>query len=179
MKILPITKLPTPSLHEPSVSVNQTLLATPEIQEFIENMVPTMYANDGIGLAAPQVARNIQICIVGKDAHKTLKKDLVLVNPTFERISRRTNVDTEGCLSVPRVFGKVKRFTDIAVTAWNEKGEKLEFEAHKFFARVIQHEIDHLNGILCVDKATDMYTMTEEEHQASIKEIKKERKNTT
>lgn len=173
---LPIVKLPTPTLRQRSKEIDRAELLSPEIQELIRNMVPTMYGDDGIGLAAPQVGRNLRLCVIGKQADKKLKEDLVLVNPRWEKISKKTNIDTEGCLSVPFVFGKVKRYTDVSVKAWDRAGNLLQFEAHKFFARVIQHEVDHLDGILFIDKATDTYTITPEEQLEQLKQIKAERK---
>ena len=161
--MLPIVKIPDPRLRIRSEEIEQTMLASADVQEFIHDMIPTMYGDDGIGLAAPQVGRNIRIAIIGKDADKSLKTDLVLVNPVWEKISKKTNTDVEGCLSVPKQFGKVKRCTDIEVTALDSAGKKLHFKAHKFFARVIQHEVDHLNGILFIDKATDIFSSTEGE----------------
>ena len=120
-------------------------------------MIPTMYGDDGIGLAAPQVANNIRICIIGKQADKSLGSDLVLVNPVWTKNNKKTNIDDEGCLSVPGKFGKVKRYTDIHVDAWDRHGNPLSFDAKQFFARVVQHEVDHLDGILFIDKATDIY----------------------
>lgn len=167
---LPIVKLPTPSLRQRSQEIDRATLMSPEIQQFIQDMIPTMYGDDGIGLASPQVGKNIRICIIGKDAIGSLsrpgdkswkktkaEKDMVLVNPVFERISKKTEIDVEGCLSVPKKYGKVKRFRDIKVSGWDENGNDLSFEAHGFFARVIQHEVDHLDGILFIDRAKDVY----------------------
>lgn len=159
--MLPIVKLPTPSLRERSREITREELLSPEIQQLMIDMVPTMYGDDGIGLAAPQVGRNIRVCIVGREADKSLLRDLVLVNPVWERNSNKTTVDVEGCLSVPKKFGKVKRYTDITVKAWDEHGNPLSFVAKKFFARVIQHEVDHLDGILFIDKAVDIFTAEE------------------
>lgn len=155
--MLPIVKLPTPTLRVRSSEVSRELLASPEIQKLITDMIPTMYGDDGIGLAAPQVGHNIRICVVGKEATPDKKNDMVLVNPVWERNTNKTAVDYEGCLSVPKKFGKVKRYTDIHVTAWDEHGNEISFDAKKFFARVIQHEVDHLDGILFIDKATDVF----------------------
>lgn len=166
--MLPIVKLPTPTLRVRSIEINREILLSAEIQQFIVDMIPTMYGDDGIGLAAPQVGKNIRVCIIGKEAvemdkrpnkgeKKSTKKDLVLVNPVWQKRSKKTAIDTEGCLSVPKKYGKVKRYTDIAVHAWDEKGNELDFVAKNFFARVIQHEVDHLDGILFIDKATDIY----------------------
>lgn len=160
--MLTIVTLPTPSLRERSREVTRELLASPEIQQIIQDMIPTMYGDDGIGLAAPQVGKNVRICIVGKEADKNLKADLVLVNPTWTKNSKKTKTDFEGCLSVPKKFGKVKRYTNIHVDAWDVVGKPLSFDAKDFFARVIQHEVDHLDGILFIDKATDIFTSDEE-----------------
>lgn len=183
--MLPIVKLPTPTLRERSKEIDRDILLSKEVQEFITNMIPTMYAADGIGLAASQVGNNIRVCVIGKAALAkkmkvlsgkiSLDKDLVLVNPVWEKISRKTNWDTEGCLSVPKVYGQVKRQTDLTVQAWNEKGGELRFEAHNFFARVVQHEVDHLNGVLFIDKAKDLYRVNDEEFEANRAAIKAQR----
>jgi peptide deformylase len=165
--VLPITKLPNNNLRKPSTTLEREILLSNEAQDLIDNMIPTMYADDGIGLAAPQVGKNIQICIIGHKAFEEnikiikgdidTKKDLVLVNPTVKPTSRKKESDIEGCLSVPKTFGKVKRFKYIRIQALDRKGNEIEFEAKNFFARVIQHEVDHLNGILFIDKAKDIF----------------------
>lgn len=161
--LLPLTQVPTPSLSEPSRKLSKADLDTTEIKELIANMIPTMYHEKGIGLAAPQVGVNVQLCIVGKDCIpedfdlKDPSKDLVLVNPNYERAGRRAVLETEGCLSVPGTQGKVKRFKHIAVTALDEHGEPMSFEAHGYFAHVIQHETDHLNATLYLDKAKSVW----------------------
>ncbi len=151
--MLPILKIPTESLRQPSVDVERDVLLSKEIQQFAQDMIETMYDDDGIGLAAPQVGKNIRICVIGKEADKKLKNDIILINPVWERLTKKTGWDTEGCLSVPNTYGSVKRYKDIQVTALDEKGNEVSFEAHGFFARVVQHEVDHLNGVLFIDKA--------------------------
>lgn len=167
--MLPIVKIPTPSLRERSIEIDRETLLSADIQKLIEEMIPTMYGDDGIGLAAPQVGRNIRVCIIGREAigmlnhpsdslHKSkATKDMVLVNPVIELLSNKTAWDSEGCLSVPKKYGRVRRYTEIKVTAWDQQGNPLEFVAKKFFARVIQHEVDHLDGILFIDRASDVY----------------------
>ncbi len=161
--ILQLTQVPTESLRKPSRALTKADLATDEMKQLIANMVPTMYHEKGIGLAAPQVGVNVQLCIVGKDCipgdffDQDEDKDLVLVNPTYERAGRRAVLETEGCLSVPGTQGKVKRFKHIHVTALDEHGEPMEFEAHGYFAHVIQHETDHLNATLYIDKAKSVW----------------------
>src|SRR3989339_597061 len=84
------------------------------------------------------------------------KRDLVLVNPAWKKTTTKTAWDMEGCLSVPGIYGEVKRYTEIKVTALSETGAPLQFKANKFFCRIIQHEVDHLNGILFIDKARNL-----------------------
>jgi len=157
--LLPLTQIPTPSLHEPSRALTKEEILSPEIQKLIENMIPTMYKEQGIGLAAPQVGVNVQLCIIGKDAipedfvPKDPNKDMILINPSYERISRKTALETEGCLSVPKRQGKVKRYKQVHVKALDEHGEPIEFDAGGYLAHVAQHETDHLNGTLYIDKA--------------------------
>lgn len=165
--LLPILKLPTTSLRERSISVSKEQLQDAELQAFFDAMIPTMYDDDGIGLAAPQVGRNIRVCVVGKEAlrqglvdkhhHINKKEDLVLVNPIWEPTSKKMEVDTEGCLSVPTLYGTVKRYKHIHVTALDRHGNTLAFEAKNYFARVIQHEVDHLDGVLFIDRAIETY----------------------
>jgi peptide deformylase len=155
--ILPILTIPTPSLRDRSKEVTRDFVLEPNTQAYIKDLIITMYDDDGIGIASPQVGKNIRICIIGREATPDKKKDLVLVNPVWTKTSRKTDWDTEGCLSVPKFYGKVKRYTTIHVEALDEQGNPISFEAKKFFARVIQHEVDHLDGILFIDKAKDIY----------------------
>ncbi len=161
--MLPLVTLPRESLRQESQTVSKEELLTPEMQKFCEDMIPAMYHYEGIGLAAPQVDKNIRICVIGKDADNSLKEDLILVNPEIEILSRKKNVDSEGCLSVPHTFGKVKRASHLRVRAMAVDGSDLDFEAKNFFARVVQHELDHLNGILFIDRAKDVYEVDPEE----------------
>lgn len=157
--ILPIVTVPAPSLRHRSKEIERNFLLTSEFQELVENIIQTMYHDDGIGIAAPQVGQNIRLCIIGRQAVPNKKNDLILINPVFDKTSRKKESDLEGCLSVPKTYGKVTRYKDIRVKAWNEKGEEIKFEAHGYFARVIQHEVDHLDGILFIDKARGVYTI--------------------
>lgn len=157
--ILPISKHPTDDiLRVQTKDMTVEVLTSHKTQKLIDDMIDTMYSAEGIGIAGPQVFQDARICIIGKDADDTLTEDLALINPTWERISRKKAGDLEGCLSIPKTYGKVMRWKNIKVSALDRHGEKLEFEAHGFFARVIQHEVDHLDGILFIDKATGIHT---------------------
>lgn len=166
--MLPIVRLPATTLREPSVDIDKAILASKDVQTFIDEMIPAMYGDDGIGIAAPQLGKNVRIFIVGKEALKdfevqtgTVNKtdDLVVINARWKKLSRKITWDTEGCLSVPKTFGKVKRCKDVELTAQDRHGNLLILTAHNYMARVLQHETDHLDGILFVDKAKDIHTV--------------------
>jgi len=156
--MLEITKVPTPTLRAPSKELTLDELKDPKMQQFIDDMIPSMYAAEGVGLAAPQVATNIRICVIAKMGVEADKKcglpeeDLVLVNPIWEKVEKKKKWFPEGCLSVPGVFGKTFRYKHVRVEALDRHGNKLEFEARNFFAQIVQHECDHLQGTLFVDK---------------------------
>ena len=161
--MLNILKIPNDILRTRSKELDRSVVLSEEIQKLTTDMIPTMYEADGIGLAAPQVGKNIRLCVIGKEAlkldmHNTLPiQDLALINPEWTKITRHTAWDMEGCLSVPKKSGRVKRYTNIHVKALDKNGNPLSFDAHDYFARVIQHEVDHLDGILFIDKAKDIY----------------------
>lgn len=156
--LLEITKEPNALLHKVSKNLTNEEINSKEIKEFIVNLTETMYAKDGVGIASVQVGNPIQLCVIAKNFTRKKESDLILINPKFEKKSVLREWDEEGCLSVPNIYGSVRRFKKIKVTALNEKGEKIEFIATDFFARIIQHEIDHLNGILFIEKAKKLHT---------------------
>ncbi|NCO05359.1 MAG: peptide deformylase [Candidatus Magasanikbacteria bacterium] len=166
--MLDIITHPNPSiLQQECTPVVSDTLKEVKTQEWFQAMIATMHYSNGIGIAGPQVGVLTQACIIGNEAFTkkisvrkgsiSLTEDLVLVNPTWHRLNRRTAWDTEGCLSIPKTFGKVKRSTVIRVECLDRFGNELVFDAHQFFARVIQHEIDHLHGVLFIEKAKDIY----------------------
>lgn len=118
-------------------------------------MAKTMLKTDGVGLAAPQIGKNIRLAVINS-------KDGIfcLINPKLTRRSWTSESAEEGCLSIPGVFGKVKRHKKISLTYYNQEGKKSKLTASGMMARVIQHEIDHLDGILFIDKATDVEEKT-------------------
>jgi peptide deformylase len=154
--MLNIIKNPNEILRKKSKEIDRPFLALADTQNLIAEMIETMYAGDGVGLAAPQIGKNIRLVVIGKDATKN--GELALINPVWEKINRKTKIDVEGCLSIPKTSGKVKRWKDIRVCALDQAGNQLNFEASDLFARVIQHEVDHLDGILFIDKANDIVT---------------------
>lgn len=119
-----------------------------ELIQMLDRMKRTMDAHDGIGLAAPQIGKNIRVAIVQLDPEDDV---LELINPEII-FHEGENIDVEGCLSLPHQYGTVKRYETIVVRYFDREGDEYELEADDYFARAIQHEIDHLNGILFIDK---------------------------
>lgn len=123
-----------------------------DLQQLIDDMYDTMYEADGVGLAAVQIGK-LKRLIVLDDYEET---KLVLINP--ERVAEEGSCEAmEGCLSVPDRIGKVERYEKVKINYMDEKGEEKTLEAEDFLARIIQHEMDHLEGILYTDRADEMY----------------------
>ncbi len=142
MAVLDIRVLGAPILRERTPLLNEV---TDSTRALIADMFETMYAAEGIGLAAPQVGRIERVCVVDVD-----DEPLALVNP--EIIAREgSERGEEGCLSIPEIFGDVDRSEYIVVRAIDQDGNAIELEAHELLARCIQHEIDHLDGKLFID----------------------------
>lgn len=161
--ILEVTKYGNPILRQKGARI-ETI--TPEIKQLIADMFETMYATKGIGLAAQQVGKALQLTVLDlrgvEDRPSTLELDgkpaevekfmpLVLVNPEVTPLNDPAP-GPEGCLSFPELYGDVIRPESVAVKAMNEKGKPIEFRCGGLLARAVQHETDHLNGILFIDR---------------------------
>lgn len=144
MPILNVVLYPDDPLTKTSEPVESF---TPELVDLAEKMFETMYAFEGVGLAAPQVGLATRLFVL----HEPEGQKLCLVNPEIvERDGEETG--QEGCLSLPEIYIQVPRATRIGVRAQDVYGESLEFEARDFLARIIQHELDHLDGIIFLDR---------------------------
>ena len=151
MALLPITTIPNKILRTKSEIVEVAEILTPDFQKLIADMIETMKIADGVGLAAVQIGISKRLCVV-----TTQNGIVVFVNPRITKHSFRKVVMEEGCLSIPNVFGTVRRPKRISVTALDAKGQPLDIVAEGMFARVLQHEIDHLDGILFTDKVINI-----------------------
>jgi peptide deformylase len=151
MPILKILTQPNPILRKKSAEINPQKITGRELQGLISSMAKTMVKTDGIGLAAPQIGKNIRLAVINS-------KDGVfcLINPKYTKKSWARELGQEGCLSIPGVFGKVKRYKKISLIYYNQDGKKTKTTAVGMMARVMQHEIDHLDGILFIDKAVEV-----------------------
>ncbi len=128
---------------------------TKKLTALINDMAETMYAADGVGLAAPQIGEPIRVIVA--DAGDGL---IALVNPVITKTDGE-DIEVEGCLSIPGITGYVKRYAQVQVQGLNEKGKPVKIQADGLLARILQHEIDHLDGILFIDKATSVAEDTE------------------
>ena len=161
--ILPIVKFGHPALRQKGTRIEKI---TPDITELIEDMFETMYAAAGIGLAAQQVGRGLQLTVIDvrgvKDRPSTVEVDgkpvevaafmpLVLINPELKP-SGDPVAGPEGCLSFPEIFEEITRPGSVEVSAMDAKGKRVHFKAGGLLARAVQHEADHLNGILFIDR---------------------------
>jgi peptide deformylase len=133
-----------------------------EVRQLVRHMLQTMYTEDGIGLAAPQVGVQKQLLVVDCELDDATTPPFVLINPSITKVSRDTCVIQEGCLSVPGVFLDVTRPSAIEVAYKDENGRPQRLKAKGLLARVIQHEMDHLNGVMFVDRVENQLALTEE-----------------
>ena len=164
MAILKVARLGHPVLRRVTARLSPQQLESSEIQKFIDDMVETMKEYDGVGLAADQVHESKQIAVLEvadnpRYPEKPKVPLTVLVNPEISPLTEETEDDWEGCLSVPDLRGKVPRYKSIRVQALDRTGDELDFVAHGFHARVIQHEWDHLNGKVYLDRMRDLSTL--------------------
>jgi len=165
MSILKVTRLGHPVLRKIAENVSRRDLKSPLMQKFIDDMIETMKEYDGVGLAADQVFESKQIAAleVGDNPRYPDKPPValtVLVNPQVTPLSDEMEDDWEGCLSIPDLRGRVPRYKSVRVRALDRHGEAIDFIAKDFHARVIQHEFDHLNGKVYLDRMHDFQTLT-------------------
>jgi peptide deformylase len=163
--ILKVARLGHPVLRRVAESVPVRDIARPELQRFIDDMVETMHEYDGVGLAAPQVHVSRRIAVIEVESHPRYpdmpKIPLtVIINPVLTPVGEETADDWEGCLSIPDLRGLAPCHTAVRLEAYGRKGERIELTAKDFFARVLQHETDHLNGKVYVDRMRDLSTLS-------------------
>jgi peptide deformylase len=160
MPKLPIAKLGNPILRQIAAKVDPRDIRTYDLQQFIDNLIETMLDEPGIGLAAPQVSRSIQLVVMGCEGEDGFPKT-VLINPKIVFYGPQQVENWEGCLSVDGLRGKVTRPSVVRVQALDRLGKPLDIEATGLYAVCIQHEMDHLIGKMFLDRMTDMSTLTQ------------------
>lgn len=142
---LEILKNPNPLLRVKTVKIKDPLAK--EVQELVLNMLETMTAGKGVGLAATQIGSNLRLCVINTDG-----EDYILINPQITSKSKEKIVSEEGCLSFPGKFFPISRHAEVQVRYFDEKGQQKKLKGRDLLARALQHEIDHLDGVLIIDR---------------------------
>jgi peptide deformylase len=154
MAIREVVKIPEPVLRRKAHKVNQV---DAEIRKLIEDMVETMREEPGVGLAAPQIGISSRIIVVeyveDEEDENAKPRLFAVINPEIIRTSDETEMGIEACLSVPNLVGDVERYSEIVVKGLNKQGKPTKIKVGGWLARIFQHEIDHLDGILFTDRA--------------------------
>lgn len=162
MAVLKVAKLGSPVLRQIAAEVPPDMIPKKAFQQFLDDMLETMVAEEGIGLAAPQVSRSEQVMVMECEGEHGFPQT-ILINPVIVGVSPVTAEGWEGCLSVDNLRGRVKRPVGVRVRFLNRDGKPVELDATGLYAVCIQHELDHLQGKLFVDRMTDFSTLTQME----------------
>jgi peptide deformylase len=161
MSILKVARMGHPVLRAKARTLDKTELKNPTVQQFVDSMIDTMYEYSGVGLAAPQVHESLRLFVAMLDADGRGEGDaIVFINPEIVTIGDQVVEGWEGCLSIPEVRGRVPRAQHIKVSALDRHGKRFDLELKDFPARVVQHEADHLDGVLFLDRMRSFETLT-------------------
>jgi peptide deformylase len=171
MSILKVARMGHPVLRARAKPLDPSEIKSPRVQQLIDDMFETMQEYSGVGLAAPQVHESLRLFVAGfapnVDDEEEADEDeaesvplMALINPEITVIGEDTADDWEGCLSIPDIRGRVTRAREIKVKAYDRRARRIEITARNFTARVIQHETDHLDGVLFFDRMASFETLT-------------------
>jgi peptide deformylase len=163
MSILKVARMGHPVLRAKARPLEKSEIKSAVVQKLIDDMLDTMAEYHGVGLAAPQVHEALRIFVAAideGDGEEGEVEPLAIINPEITVVGTDVIEDWEGCLSIPDVRGRVPRAREIKVRALDRKGERIELRAHDFPARVIQHETDHLDGVLFFDRMRSFQSLT-------------------
>lgn len=184
MSKIKILQREAPVLRKTAIEVSVKEIPGKKIQDIIRKMkIAVLQEEDGVAIAAPQIGYSYRIFVVSGRALSLLNKDkskdqgenlefldMVFINPEIIKLSKKKKPMEEGCLSVRWLYGQVKRSEQVVVRAYDENGKKFERGASGLMAQIFQHEIDHLNGILFIDKATDLEDLPPKNHKSEENE---------
>ena len=163
MAVLEIRKVGDTVLREKALKVDEI---TPEIDKLIKDMIETMYASLGVGLAAPQIGVSKRIIVIDGEEEGLF----IIINPVILKKEGKI-IEEEGCLSVPGIYSKVTRYEKVTAEGINQKGEKIKISKDGLIGRALQHEIDHLEGVLFIDRVSKI------KRQILLDEYKKKKEN--
>jgi peptide deformylase len=162
MSILKIARMGHPVLRAKARPLEKNEIRSAAIQKLVDDMIDTMAEYHGVGLAAPQVHEGVRIFVAALDSSEDEEESepIAVINPEIIIVGADVVEDWEGCLSIPDIRGLVPRAREIKIRAFDRTGSRIELSAHDFPARVIQHEADHLDGVLFFDRMKSMGTLT-------------------
>jgi peptide deformylase len=170
MSILKVARMGHPVLRARAKAIDPADIRNPRLQQLIDDMFETMREYQGVGLAAPQVHESLRLFVAGFAPEEEDDDDMprgargvpmmALINPEITPVGDATDEDWEGCLSIPEIRGRVPRARQIVVQAYDRRGKRVEMRASGFTARVIQHETDHLDGVLFFDRMRNFQSLT-------------------
>ncbi len=171
MSILKVARMGHPVLRARAKPLDPSEIKSARVQQLIDDMFETMQEYQGVGLAAPQVHESVRLFVAGFAPNVDDEEDdeedeedrvplMALINPEITVIGEDTADDWEGCLSIPDIRGRVTRAREIKVKAYDRRARRIEITARNFTARVIQHETDHLDGVLFFDRMASFETLT-------------------
>ena len=163
MSILKVAHMGHPILRTKARSIERADIKSLAVQKLIDDMIETMQEYHGVGLAGPQVHEGVRLFVATLDAGRDVEQPsdpIAIINPEITPVTGDLVEDWEGCLSIPDIRGRVPRLKEIKVRAFDRTGERIEIRAANFSARVIQHETDHLDGILFFDRMKSFESLT-------------------
>ena len=163
MSILKVAHMGHPVLRARARAIERADIRSSVVQKLIDDMIETMIEYHGVGLAAPQIHESLRVFVATLDAgdeNDNPSDPIAIINPEITVATSEIVEDWEGCLSIPDIRGRVPRAREIKVRAFDRHGERIEFQAVTFSARVIQHETDHLDGILFFDRMKSLDSLT-------------------
>ena len=176
MALRTIVTIPEPVLYRKARAIKKF---DDDLQTLIDDMIDTMRDAPGVGLAAPQVGISDRVIVIeyadqpeevdGEEPKEVKPKLYVMINPEIVKTSEETVMGIEGCLSIPGLVGEVERFEQIQVKGLNRRGQPMKVKAKGWLARIFQHEVDHINGVVFTQRATKVWKpVTEEEEQDKV-----------
>jgi peptide deformylase len=163
MSILKVARMGHPVLRARARALDRAEIKSVAMQKLIDDLIETMSEYHGVGLAAPQIHEGLRLFVASldeRDGEEDPSGPVAIINPEITAIGSEIVEDWEGCLSIPDIRGRVPRAREIKVRAFDRRGERVELRARDFSARVLQHETDHLDGILFFDRMRSFDTLT-------------------
>jgi peptide deformylase len=168
MSILKVARMGHPVLRTKAKPIDRSQIKHPALQRLIDDMVETMIEYHGVGLAAPQIHESVRVFVASIDPaaaeserpENERPEAMAIINPEITPVDGETIEDWEGCLSIPDIRGRVPRARSIKLRAFDRNGERLELRFRDFSARVVQHETDHLDGVLFFDRMKTFESLT-------------------